>query len=247
MSKVRVLIIEDRKEESDLLISLLDEHQFEVAGIARNHADAVKLMRSVSFDIAVIDVYLGEHPEGIAFAETLNAQPDLSKPFVFLTSSKDRTVFDRAKLTKPFAFLMKPFNGLEVLYALEMALEKYYDQDDAFDETESDTLLASDHFFIKKKGALKKVLLSSIHYVEVDDRYCTLHCEDEKFVVLISLSRIETMLQPHGFVRTHRKFIVQRNKIEQIILGEDTIILEGGQSIPVSDNYKDLTKSLDIL
>ncbi len=247
MSNVRVLIIEDRKEESDLLIALLEENQYEISGIARTHSDAVKLMRSVDFDIAIIDVYLGEHPEGIAFAETLNAQPDLSKPFVFLTSSKDRSVFDRAKLTKPFAFLMKPFNSLEVLYALEMAFEKYYDQEDAFSESESDTLLASDHLFIKKKGALKKVMLSTILYVEVEDRYCTLHCEEEKFVVLMALSRLENMLTPHGFVRTHRKFLAQRKKITQIILGEDTILLEGGHSIPISDNYKELTKDLNIL
>lgn len=247
MSKLRVFILEDRPEESDVLVALLEKHNYEIAGIARTHSEALGMVQKLSFDIAVIDVFLKDLPEGITFAETLNALPDLSKPFVFLTSSKDRSIFDRAKLTKPYAFLMKPFNDLEVLYALEMAVEKFYDQEDAFEDEEAGSLLTSDHLFIKKNGALKKVMISDIIYVEVDERYCTLHCIDEKFVVLISLSKIEKMLEPHGFVRTHRKFLAQLEKISQIILSEDTVLLEGGFSIPISDHYKDLVKGLDVL
>jgi FixJ family two-component response regulator len=50
---------------------------------------------------------------------------------VFLTSSNDRQIFERAKLTRPFSFLMKPFNELEILYAIEMAVEKFHNQNDA--------------------------------------------------------------------------------------------------------------------
>ena len=40
--------------------------------------------------------------------------------------------FERAKLTKPFSFLLKPFNELEILYAIEMAIEKFYEQNNVF-------------------------------------------------------------------------------------------------------------------
>lgn len=247
MEKVRVLILEDQQKEGDELVLLLEENQYEIAGWARSLSEALKLMHSVDFDIAIIDVYMGDLPEGIAFAEALQAQPNLSKPFAFLTSSKDRSIFDRAKLTKPFAFLLKPFNALEVLYALEMAVEKYYDQEDALDTDESAGLLTDNSLFIKKKGALHKVQFQAISYVEVDERYCTLYCEADKFVVLKSLKQMEEILGPHGFVRTHRKFLVQKKKITKIILGEDSVLLEGGFSVPISDNYKSLTKDLNIL
>lgn len=247
MAKVRVLLIEDQKEESDALISTLDLNGFEVAGLARNLSDALKMMHDISFDIAIIDVYLGQYPEGLAFAEALNTQPDKSVPFVFLTSSKDRTIFERAKLTKPYAFLLKPFNELELLYALEMAVEKFHDEEDVFDSQESAAVITEDHLFIKKKGALNKVYLNEITYVEVDERYCTIQCYNAKYVVLKSLKQMEQLLEPFGFVRTHRKFLAQKKKITQIILGEDTILMEGGFSIPISDSYKDLTKKLNIL
>ena len=75
----------------------------------------------------------------------------------FLTSSKDRQIFERAKLTKPFSFLLKPFNELEVLYAIEMAIEKFYEQTNVFVSEEQDTVIGNSHLFIKKKNALQKV------------------------------------------------------------------------------------------
>ncbi|GAB5418873.1 MAG: hypothetical protein Crog4KO_01460 [Crocinitomicaceae bacterium] len=247
MAKVQVLVIEDRQEESDLLIPALESNGFEVAAVARNLRDAFKRMHDTKFDIAIVDVYLGDTPDGISFAEALNAQPNLSRPFVFLTSSKDRSIFDRARLTRPFAFLLKPFNELELLYSLEMAVEKFYDEEDTLESDESAAVIAEDHLFIKKKGALNKVWLNEIIFVEVDERYCTLQCVDSKYVVMKSLKQMEQLLRPHGFVRTHRKFLAQKSKITQIILGEDTLQLEGGYSIPISDNYKDLTKDLNVL
>jgi FixJ family two-component response regulator len=64
------------------------------------------------------------------FCRDDQCSPNASKPFVFLTSSNDRQIF--AKLTRPFSFLMKPFNELEILYAIEMAVEKFHNQNDAF-------------------------------------------------------------------------------------------------------------------
>lgn len=55
------------------------------------------------------------------------------------------------------------------------------------------------------------------------------------------------MLSPHGFIRTHLKFLAQKEMIKQIILSEDTLMLEGGHSIPISDNYKEITKTLNVL
>lgn len=247
MTNVRVLVIEDRPEESDVLVATLESKGYEIASIARNLKDAFARMHDTPFDIAIVDVYLGDTPDGIAFAEALHAQPNLSKPFVFLTSSKDRTIFERAKLTKPFAFLLKPFNELELLYSLEMAVEKYYDEEDALEANDNAAVMASDHLFIKKKGALNKVWLRDIAYVEVDERYCTLYCGDAKYVVMKSLKQLGQMLSPHGFIQTHRKFLAQKGLIQKIILSEDTLILEGGFSVPISDNYKDITKTLNVL
>ncbi|HEY1195406.1 MULTISPECIES: LytR/AlgR family response regulator transcription factor [Flavobacterium] len=247
MDNIHVLIIEDTPEQSDALSKVLLENNFTVVGVARNFTDALKLFYENTIDIIIIDVFLDGKPDGITFAESINIIPNASKPFVFLTSSQDRQIFERAKLTKPFSFLMKPFNELEILYAIEMAVEKFYAQTNVFLSEEQDTVISNDFLFIKKKNALKKVSLSDILYIEVEERYCNIITEKEKFVILISLTKISDLLDKNKFIRTHRNTIVNSDKIEEIILADNLIVLKGNHKINLSDTYKDFIKKINIL
>jgi len=247
MDKINVLIIEDTPEQSDALIKVLLANNYNIIGVARNYTDALKLFYQNTVDIIVIDVFLDGKPDGITFAETINIVPNASKPFVFLTSSQDRQIFERAKLTKPFSFLMKPFNELEILYALEMAVEKFYEQTNVFLSEDQDTVISNDYLFIKKKNALKKVSLQDILYIEVEERYCNIITEKEKFVILISLTKISALLDKNKFIRTHRNYIVNTDKIEEIILSDNLIIIKGNHKINLSDTYKDFIKKMNII
>lgn len=247
MDNVNVLIIEDVSSESDALAKVLTENNYTVVGIATTYNEALLLFYKNAVDIIVIDVFLDGKPDGITFAETISIIPDSIKPFVFLTSSKDRQIFERAKLTHPFSFLLKPFNELEILYAIEMAVEKFYAQTDVFLSKDQNTVISKDYLFVKKKNALKKVLITDILYIEVEERYCNIVTEGEKFVILISLTKIMVLLDDTIFYRTHRNFIVNSQKIEEILVSENLIILKGNHKIILSDKYKDLIKRFHVL
>jgi two-component system LytT family response regulator len=247
MDNINVLIIEDSQEQSDALSKVLLANNYNIVGVAQNYTDALTLFYKNPIDIIVIDVFLDGKPDGITFAETINIVPNASKPFVFLTSSQDRQIFERAKLTRPFSFLMKPFNELEILYALEMAVEKFYDQTNVFLSENQDTVISNDYMFIKKKNALKKVSIKDILYIEVEDRYCNIVTEKEKFVILISLTKINELLDKNKFIRTHRNYIVNSDTIEEIILADNLVILKGNHKINLSDNYKDFVKKIKTL
>ncbi|WP_281230919.1 LytR/AlgR family response regulator transcription factor [Flavobacterium gelatinilyticum] len=247
MDNINVLIIEDTTEQSEALVKILLQNNYNIAGVAKNFTEALKLFYEKAIDIIIIDVFLDGKPDGITFAESINIIPNVSKPFVFLTSSQDRQIFERAKLTKPFSFLMKPFNELEILYAIEMAIEKFYEQTNVFLTEEQDTVVSNDSLFIKKKNSLKKVVLTDILYIEVEERYCNIITEKEKFVILISLTKISDLLDKNKFIKTHRNTIVNTDKIEEIILADNLIILKGNHKINLSDTYKDFIKKMNIL
>ncbi|MCZ8228100.1 response regulator transcription factor [Flavobacterium sp.] len=247
MDTINILIIEDTLEESNTLSKVLLENNYNIVGVARTFKDALTLFYSQKVDIAIIDVFLDGKPDGIAFAEAISIVPNAVKPFVFLTSSQDRQIFDRARLTKPFSFLMKPFNPLEILYAIEMAVEKFYAQSQVFQSEEQDTVVSHEYLFIKKKNALKKVALKDILYIEVEERYCNIITEKEKFVILISLTKISGLLNSNQFIKTHRNYLVNVNKIEEIILADNLIIVQGGHKVNLSDTYKDFIKKMNIL
>ena len=247
MDNINVLIIEDTVTESDALVKVLTENNYNIVGIARTYQDALTMFYQNAIDIVVIDVFLDGKPDGITFAETINIVPNGVKPFVFLTSSKDRQIFERAKLTKPFSFLMKPFNELEILYALEMAVEKFYEQTNVFHSEDQNTVISNDTLFIKKNKSLKKVRIEDIVYIEVEDRYCNIITDVEKFVILISLTKIIQLLDPNKFCQTHRNYIVNLSKIEEIIVNDNLVILKGNHKVTLSDKYKDFVKNFRIL
>lgn len=247
MDKINILIIEDTKSEEDALTSVLLENDYNIVGVATNYTEALTLFYQHKVDLVIIDVFLNGQPEGITFAETITITPNVAKPFVFLTSSKDRQIFERAKLTKPFSFLLKPFNELEVLYAIEMAIEKFYDQTNVFLSEEQDTVIGNSHLFIKKKNALKKVALQDIIYIEVEERYCNIITSNENYLVALSLTKITEFLDTNTFAKTHRNYIVNTNKISEIILNENLIILEGNYKITLSEKYKDFIHKYKIL
>ncbi|KFF05137.1 LytR/AlgR family response regulator transcription factor [Flavobacterium reichenbachii] len=247
MDTINILLIEDNQEESDLLAAILKANDYNVVGIASTYKEALVLFYNNSVDVIIIDIYLQGKPDGVAFAETISIVPDALRPFVFLTSSKDREIFDRAKLTKPFSFLIKPYNELELLYALEMAVEKFYEQQNVLTGKTQNAVVSDKYLFIKKNKALKKVRTEDISYVEVEDRYCNIITENEKFVILISLTKILEVLDPVKFIRTHRNYIVNSNKIIEIVLSDNLVILQGNYNVTLSEKYKDLVSKFKIL
>ena len=248
MDQVNVLVVEDTPAQSKALAKVLEENKYTVVGVATTLKEALAAFYSnTKIDIVIIDIFLNGLPDGIAFAETINAVPNATKPFVFLTSSTDRKIFQRAKLTQPFSYLMKPFNELEILYAIEMAVEKFYAQNNVFLSEEENTVISSDYLFIKKGKSLKKVQLSDIIYIEVEEKYCNIITEKEKFVILISLTKISKLLNPDVFTKTHRNYIVNSKKIEEIIPADNLIILTGKYTVPLSEKYKNIIKKLHTL
>lgn len=249
MEKINVLIVEDTPAESDALIKTLESHQFHVVGVATSHQEALQLFFGQKVDVVVIDVFLNGVPEGITFAETITniPTPNSAKPFVFLTSSTDRAIFERARLTKPYSFLLKPFNPLEVIYALEMAIEKFYEQNDVFQSDDQNAVLGSDYFFIKKKDTLKKVALADIVNIEVEERYCTIFVGDDKFVIQISLAKVIELLDSTKFYRVHRNHIVNIDQIVEIQPSDSLLVLSNKQMVPLGDKYKDLLHKFKLI
>jgi two-component system LytT family response regulator len=247
MDRINVLIIEDLLIESEPLVKTLLANNYNVVGVATNFKDAIELFFKSKVDVLIIDIFLGGIPDGIAFAETINLIPNALKPFVFLSNSRDRQIFERAKLTRPFSFLMKPFNELEILYAIEIAVEKFYNQVNIFSNDEQSAVISEEYFYIKKNNSLKKVLVSTILYIKVEERYCKVITENESFMILISLIKISELLDSKIFIQTSRNTIVNTLKIIEIVLGDNLIILEGKHNVVLNDNYKDFTKKFNIL
>ncbi|WP_431165557.1 LytR/AlgR family response regulator transcription factor [Tenacibaculum halocynthiae] len=236
MNTLRLLLLEDLDKEANALISFLETNDYEVVRVA-NAEEAEKEIKNRFFDVIILDIMIDGRPEGIELAQRLN-QRDINVPFLFLTSMQSKTVFDEAKLTNPMVYLLKPYNELELLYSLELAIESCYQQSNSISFNEQNAVLSPSYLFIKKKRSVVKVDVSSINYIEVKEKYCSLLCDEGNYLIKLSLTKLKEMLSNPDFKQVHRNYLVNIKKIKEIYFEDNLIILQNKGQIPFSERYK---------
>lgn len=125
--KHRILIVEDEPLIAEDLSGFLEESGFDVAGIAYSYKDALNYLDTLKLNAAILDINLGDTEyDGINVGEELRSKHDI--PFIYLTSYSDKEILERAKKTRPDGYLLKPFNGRDVMTSLEIALYNHLEK-----------------------------------------------------------------------------------------------------------------------
>jgi DNA-binding NarL/FixJ family response regulator len=123
MKKISVLVIEDNPLIAADIEQCLDNINFTVSGTAYNYADALIQLESNTPDVVLMDINLGEDRDGIDLGKIINDSYQI--PFVYLTSNSDRMTIERAKITCPAGYIIKPFDEHDLLAAIEIALYNF--------------------------------------------------------------------------------------------------------------------------
>ncbi|WP_343746780.1 response regulator transcription factor [Chitinophaga sp.] len=249
MKGAKILIIEDDRQDACLLEGMLLDHGYEVGGIANSLQEALRLFHAIQPDLVIIDIFLQGRKDGITFATQISDDDDTRKPFIFLTSAADRNTFEAARLTAPFSYLLKPFNELELQYAIELAVEKFAGAPAGmFAMEEKSTVMLQDIFFVKRGNMLAKISLDDILYIEVEGKYSKIVCSREKYLVQQPLKLILGRLPAIRFVRVHRNYIVNIREVAKVNLTDNEIVLEDGRSVLFSRRYfDDFMRAFDVL
>jgi PAS domain S-box-containing protein len=119
----RVLIVEDRTVIANNLHDRLEALGYSVSGIATSGEESVELAARTQPNLILMDIRLPGEMDGIEAADSIRQRWDI--PVVYLTGHADQTTVDRAKVTEPHGYLLKPFNARELRTAIEMALYKH--------------------------------------------------------------------------------------------------------------------------
>jgi PAS domain S-box-containing protein len=115
----RVLVVEDEPQMAKFITFKLNYLGYEVVGIATNEAMAIQLAKDLKPDLILMDILLDNDDDGIETANKILAFADV--PIVYLTAQEDDEIFQRAKITKPFGYLLKPFNDRDLNLVIETA------------------------------------------------------------------------------------------------------------------------------
>ena len=123
MSKARIIIVEDENIIAKDLAMSLDDMGYEVTSVTGRGEDAVRRSGEERPDLVLMDVALGGKMDGIEAADLIRTR--LGIPVVYLSAHADPKTLERAKLTEPSGYLIKPFSKEEVQSTIEMALYRH--------------------------------------------------------------------------------------------------------------------------
>jgi len=206
-----------------------------LAGSFDNPLDATEFLSKNEVDLIFVDIQLPDL-SGIEFTRLLEKGPK-----IIFTTAFEQYALEGYKL-EIVDYLLKPFSYEEFLSAVQKAQKLI-----GLEQRDQNKVEVKNEFlFLKSEYKIKRINFNDIQYIEgMKDYVKVFTSSDSKPVLsLTSLKILETKLPAGKFMRVHRSFIVNLEKINTI---ERSRIVFGTVYIPVSDQYKEkFQKFLDI-
>jgi len=223
---IKCLIVDDEalaREAIKVYIEKMPE--LEVAGECENALQAMASLRQNPVDLIFLDIEMPEI-DGISFLQMLKNIPGV----IFTTAYRNYAVeaFDLDVID----YLLKPISFDRFV----AAVNKYYERSNKTMAIKTEpTKDATNYLNVKADRKTYKIDIATIQYIESLKDYVKIVCAGESIVTHDSISNLETTLQLHGFIRTHRSFLVAIDKIKSF--DAETVFL-GKDELPISRTYK---------
>lgn len=123
MGQARILVVEDEVIVARAIASQLSQLGYVVTGTASSGKVAIAKALETQPELVLMDIILKGEMDGIATASHIREQLDV--PVIFLTAYGDNNTLERAKLTQPFGYIVKPFTTKDLKIAIEIGLLKH--------------------------------------------------------------------------------------------------------------------------
>jgi DNA-binding LytR/AlgR family response regulator len=234
MDKIKCLIIDDEPLARELLVNFCGHlSTLQVIGVFGNALDARSFLRESAADLIFLDINMPVL-DGIGFLNTLTR-----RPLVIMTTAYKEYAVNAFDL-EVCDYLVKPFSLERFIVSVERAMARFN-----FVSTGSEEESGKDgSVFVKTDGKIFRVTLADVLFVEASGNYTKIVMADRTVTPAMPFSGLENILPSHQFLKVHRSFIVNREKISSI---EGNRLFIGRQEIPIGRSYKDaLFKKLKI-
>jgi signal transduction histidine kinase len=118
----KILIVEDEGIVGLDIQKRLDRMGHQVCGVVSSGAEAIREVEKHAPDLVLMDIMIEGGMDGVETAERLRQR--FGTPIVFLTAYSDNATLQRAKITQPFGYILKPFKDRELHSTIEIVLHR---------------------------------------------------------------------------------------------------------------------------
>ena len=224
---LKCAIVDDEPLALELLKSYVKKAPvLELNGAYSSAIEAMKMLPDNPVDLLFLDIQMPEL-NGLEFSHMV---PEDTR--IVFTTAFGQYALDGYKVNA-LDYLLKPISYTDFLQSVNKAVQWF----DRKRETDNEPTDKSDFIYVKSDYKLIQISLKDILYIEGLKDYVKIHLEGESrpILSLTSLKALEEKLPTDRFIRIHRSYIVQKQKIKVI---DKARIVFGKEYIPVSESYK---------
>ncbi len=227
--KLNCIVIDDSSIQRVIISKLINNHlNLNLLGDFSNAIEAKNFLSNNEVDLVFLDI---EMPviSGFDFIDGLKTKPQI----VFVTSKSDYAM--KAFDYDATDYLKKPIENERFKIAVKRVLDLHMLKNENQEED-------GEHIFIKSNLKKLKIFTSKIKWIEAYGDYVKVITEEDSNLVLSTMKSFENELSKTKFMRVHKSFIVNIDKIDRF---NSKFAEIGVTKIPLSRNKKeDLTKAL---
>ena len=221
---MKCIIIDDEPLAIEIMESYVGKvEQLKLEGTFRNAVSAFTFLQQHPVDLIFLDIQMPKL-SGIDFLKTLKNPPKVNFTTAFRDYALDGFELEVAD------YLLKPIPFDRFLKAVGKVLHQPVPQTSSLPLKQDDNYV---YFKVDKK--MIKVRMSEILYIESIKDYVKVKTGDKEIVTQQKISYLEESLPKENFLRIHRSFIVNREKIDAYSATDMEI---GKFHIPIGRNYK---------
>jgi DNA-binding LytR/AlgR family response regulator len=214
---LRCLIVEDEVLPAELLSEYIRQTpSLEMAGLCRDAVFALDWLQTNTVDLMFLDIHLPQL-KGLEMLQLLK-----HPPLVVLTTAYHDYAMDGYR-HDVVDYLLKPISFGRFLEAVERVKRRI------------PPISGSEHVFFKVNKQQVKVQLNEIIFVESMKEYSKIHVKDRFWVTQMTLLEMEERLPSKNFVRIHRSYIINKEKITSFSATEINL---GTISLPIGKTYR---------
>lgn len=229
--QIKCLAIDDEPLALLQLKTLIEKTPFlQLVAACDSAIEAYNVLNQNEADVIFVDINMPDL-NGLDFVRSL-ANP----PLVVFTTAYSQYAVEGFKVNA-IDYLLKPFGMPEFVKSAEKVRRQYELMHQVQQELTPETP-ANGTLFVKCDYRTIRINVSDIKYVESMSEYLRIHLDNgEKLMTLMSMKRLDEILPPKDFIRVHRCYIVNMNKVKEI--SKMRILIDADTYLPISDMYKD--------
>jgi DNA-binding LytR/AlgR family response regulator len=225
MKTIRCIVLEDEEPAQNLMRNYFNRiPELELVEVFDNAIEATDFLTENTIDLIFTDIEM-PRLSGLDFIRMLSP-----KPYVIIITAYPNFALEGFELDA-IDYLKKPVSFDRFKKSVEKVQRMYVNNV----VEESPTEMA---MYVKESGKMVKIEFNEVLYIEALADYVKIITDERIIITLSTLGNIEKLLPPKHFVRVHKSFIINTNKIKAIDSANSLVMLNNKMEINLGRTYK---------